>query len=604
MDTETTGLSILHDDVFGISVSTPDNKDYYWDVRNTPKVIEWLADSTKFYNGTIIAFHASFDWHMLRRLGVLIDPLKMDCAMIRAALINEHQPTYTLDYTAKKCSGYGKAQEGLYEALAEMFGGMATKKQQMKNLHRAPPSLVEPYAIGDTRATLDLYDWQTPEISRQNLGKVCRLERDLFEVVCDLEMRGVKVNKERAEQTSYELSKAIDISQRKLDKMIGQPVNVNPSGSLTAALVKGMDRDDNWRALDGTLLNKTATGKAQLDSAALRSIKHPAAALVLQVRKQRKLKETFIDGHILGYEHNGRVHSHINQTKTDTGGGVLGTGTGRISMSTPALQQIHKRDKEMAAIIRSIFIPEDGQQWASLDYSQSDIRFFAHYTKSPPLLAMWKKDPDADVHTFVADIMGIQRNPGPDGTGANSKQMSLAQIFGMGNGLLAKEMGLPYTEKQSYYDENKIILVGGEEAEALSELYHSKITGAKEFAKDAQRLAKSREWIRSIMGRKMHFPNGWFAHKAAGYLYQSGTAEAIKTKMIATWRTIKDEGLDTQLLLSVHDELNFSTPKKGPDVQHMRRVMQDFDSADAPFIMRVPMRVDPGLGINWYEASC
>lgn len=603
IDTETTGLSILNDNLFGISISLPDGRDFYWDVRQAQRCLGWLADSVKDYNGTIVAHHASFDWHMLRKAGVWINPLLMDDTMIRAALIDEHLLNYQLNYLGNKYIGRGKSDEGLYEALAGMFGGSPTKKAQMKNLHKAPISLVQEYAIGDSRVTLDLYEWQNQELDRQNLWKVLRLERDLFEVVCDLEMQGVKVDLDRAHDTAKKLGKEIKTKQHELDKMIGREVNVNPSTSLTQAMVQGQDRDGNWRALDGTLLNETPTGKPQLNSEALLNIKHPAAALVLDIRKLRKLKETFIEGHILGHEKNGRVHGHINQTKTDSSDRLLGTGTGRLSMSAPALQQIHKRDKALSALVRSIFIPDYLQdEWASLDYSQSDLRFFAHYTRSETLLRELRKNPDADIHQITADLMGIQRNPGPDGTGANAKQMGLAQVFGMGVGLLAKEMGLPYEEVPSYWDPERTMLKGGEEAQELSDLYHAKITGAKEFAKDAERLAKARGWVRSIMGRKMHFPRGQFAHKAAGYLYQSGTAEAIKTKMVETWRLIRDEGLDARMLLSVHDELNFSIGDKGV-VAPIKDAMEDFYSQDAPFRMRVPMRVEAGVGPNWFEAS-
>jgi DNA polymerase-1 len=166
---------------------------------------------------------------------------------------------------------------------------------------------------------------------------------------------------------------------------------------------------------------------------------------------------------------------------------------------------------------------------------------------------------------------------------------------------------MPYTERESYYDEGKMILVAGPEAQDLFERYHEVNPGAREFAKDVERLAKSRGWVCSIMGRKMHFPGKRFAYKGAGYLYQSGTAEAIKTKMIQTWRQIRDDNMTTSLLLSVHDELNFSYPDDSTgldEIDHLRAIMEDFSGPEAPFHMRVPMRVDPGYGDNWFEASC
>ena len=302
IDTETTGLSVLHDTVFGISVSLPDGRDFYWDIRTHPRVIEWLSDVVRDYRGTIIAHNAGFDWHMLRRAGVHIPPRIMDDTMIRAALIDEHHPAYTLDYLSKHYLGFGKVDEGLYQALADMFGGVPSKKAQMKNLHRAPVELVQPYAIGDTRATLDLWEYQKADIEEQDLHKVHQLERDLFEVVVDLEMRGVRVDIPRAEQVREDLAIRIDAEQKKLNRMMGSLVNVNPSNSLRETLVKGKDKLGNWRAIDNTLLFETATGRPQIDADALRRMDHPAAAMVLNIRKMRKLKETFIETHILEHE--------------------------------------------------------------------------------------------------------------------------------------------------------------------------------------------------------------------------------------------------------------------------------------------------------------
>ena len=158
----------------------------------------------------------------------------------------------------------------------------------------------------------------------------------------------------------------------------------------------------------------------------------------------------------------GRIHSHINQIRSDDGGTV----SGRISMSNPNLQQIPARDPELGPIIRSLFLPEEGYQWAAIDYSQQEPRILVHYahvygkTRCIPLegaaefVEAYNTDPETDFHTMVAEMTNIPRK--------QSKTINLGLMYGMGVNKIAESLYIPV-----------------EEAKKLVKQYHARVPFVK-----------------------------------------------------------------------------------------------------------------------------
>ena len=166
-DTETTGLNAQAGDrVFGFSVSTPDGTDLYFDVRQTPRAVDWFNDQMKQYKGVVACHNLSFDYVMSHFSGLQLPlPQCVDTCVI-ACLINEHEISFGLDYLSKKYLPKSNHKQGdqLYSEMAKIFGGRATRNVQMKRIADAPAELVAEYAKSDTRATLELYFWQQDQI--------------------------------------------------------------------------------------------------------------------------------------------------------------------------------------------------------------------------------------------------------------------------------------------------------------------------------------------------------------------------------------------------------------------------------------------------------
>lgn len=597
VDTECTGLQFWKDELYGLSIALPDGQDLYYDIRTAPRALEWakreLPKAKKW-----VAYNSKYDLHMLREAGVKMNEDGAQCAMVEAALLDEHRFTYDLDSVAMDTLGVGK-DETIWQELADMFGGEPTKSAQIGNLQKAPASLAGRYAKTDARRALQLHENQILRIHEQGLTKVYDVERALLPALAEMERGGVRVDLDRAEDAIKSVTKLMINMQKELDRIAGFKVNPNPSGSIHKLFAPIQGADGEWAASDGTPLESTDAGKASINSDALKLMKHPAAPLILKLRQYLKVRDTFLRGHILGNHHNGIVHANFNQTKSDND---AGTGTGRLSVNGPALQQIHKRNKEIAAIVRACFIPDPGQDWTCHDWAQMDFRIFAHYVNDPSINKMYADNPESDYHQLIADMTGLPRSPTPTVKG-NAKQINLGLVFGMGPGKLAREMGLPYYKEKSR-NGKKIYLKPGEEAVDVFTRYHTAVPGVKRILGEAEALAKSRGYVRTILGRRIRFPGGRDTYKAGGLVFQGSAADSLKLKIVAVHRYLK--GTNGRFLLNVHDEFDNSTPKgdEGDRIRNdVREIINCFDGDKCPIKFRIPIRSDTGVGPNWYEAS-
>lgn len=612
LDTETTGLQWWADKIFGVAISTPDGNDWYWDVRRNPEALEFLKREIPECK-LIICHNAKFDWHMCREAGIIFPEKRIDDTMIRAALIDEHLMSYDLDSLGKKYLDVGKDSD-IWEDLAQIFGGKPTKNAQIQNLPRAPASLAGRYAKIDTRVTLRLWEWQREEIDKQGLSEVVDLERRLLPVMVEMERGGVRVDIEAAEKAVKDIDRQAKTAQYQLNSLAGFEVNPNPSNSIKELFKPKKDENGNWVVRDGTIVATTPAGAPSIDAEALRSMKDPAAALILKLRKLIKTRDTFLKGHILGHHNYGFIHANYNQTKSDND---LGTGTGRLSVNSPALQQIHKRDADIASVVRALFLPDDPtHDWVCNDWAQMDFRVFAHYVNDPRILKMYEDNPDTDFHRLAADLTGLPRSPRFAGD-PNAKQINLGLVFGMGQGKLAAEMGLPYTvekqytglgcpecEEQTCTKHVKEWTKPGPQAIEVFNKYHAAIPGVQDLLKNASSVAKSRGFVRTVMGRHIRFPRGQFTHKAGGLIFQGSAADALKVKLIELHEYLKSENCGARLLLNVHDEFDTSVPADRQDIKdNISRIVTKFDGVGTPIKFRIPVRTDQGSGPNWWEAS-
>jgi len=232
------------------------------------------------------------------------------------------------------------------------------------------------------------------------------------------------------------------------------------------------------------------------------------------------------------------------------------------------MQQVPKRQGEAFKVMRSLYHAPEGMAWLCGDWSQFEFRVFAHYSQDPKLYKAYRDNPDIDYHQLVADMAGIDRR--------TAKTINLGLSFGMGENRLAKELGLDK-----------------EDAQELFKKYHEKFPKIKEFLKVASSIGAKRGYVKTLLGRRIRFPDKRKAYKAGALIFQGSAADLMKKKIIELNNAL--EGL----VLIVHDEFNFivNDYEKEKQIKLFKELMEDVPE------LNVPVRASINSGRNWWEAS-
>lgn len=606
LDTETTGTNYPRDKAFGISVSTR-TRDYYWDIRQEPKVVVHLQNAIRRSRPIIAAHNASFDHKMASTVGLDIPIELWQCTVVRACLINEHESTifpwsrgrggYSLDYLGNKYLDIRKSEE-FYDRAREYWDKpKMTKNQIMSRIAELPFNIVCPYAKQDTRVTYELWHWQQQEICRQGIQDIVAFEQRVMPEIIKSEMRGIDVDVDAAQRAQPALTKLIDQKQFELNQLVGYDINVNSTPQIRK-LFEPKETDAGWVAIDGTPLETTKSGNPSIGGEVLHNIDHPAAPLIIDIRSLIKTRDTFLGGHILGHEIDGKVYPNINQTA----GEKAGTRTGRLSYTDPAMQQIPSRNKQVAEIVKPCFLPPEGMLWLETDLASFEVRVFAHLVAAynDSLVRAYAKRPDLDFHQWVADMTSLVRNAEYSGQ-PNAKQLNLSMIFNQGKGATAHKMGMEWEWAEFIAKNGDLIRYkkAGPEAEQVIELYHTRVQGVKTLADRCKMVAEQRGRIRTAMGRRLRFPHGYKSYKASGLLIQATAADVNKRNWLKVAEALGDEG---HLILNTHDSYSMAVPLDWKP--YFRKVKAKIeDTSDINF--RVPLILDlDGAGKNWWAAKC
>jgi len=534
--------------------------------------VAWMQDLLK-QPSTKIFHNAAYDLGWLKFNNFEVNGPIVD-TMIAAALIDENRWSFSLNACAKDYLGEIKNETFLNEKAKEW--GLNAKE----DLWRMPAGYVGFYAEQDAGLTLRLWQRFKAEIQQQSLNDVWEMEMQLLPVLHKMRATGIRVDEEKASLLKKEFKQKESLLLSQIKKQTTLNVDIWAARSVA----KIFDRI-------GLEYPRTPkSGEPSFTTNWLANCEHPVAKLIKEAREINKFHSTFIDS-IQRYVHKGRIHAEINQLRSDQGGTV----SGRLSYANPNLQQIPARNKEFGNKIRSLFLPEEGKQWGSFDYSQQEPRLVAHYSSaigqqldgSEEFIKAYQ-DESADFHQIVADMAQISRT--------QAKTINLGLFYGMGKNKLSKELG-----------------ISKDKAEILLNQYNSRVPFVKKLAEAVTQSASKFGFIRTIKGRKCRFDK-WepatfgmnqamnyneakanygnnirraFTYKALNRLIQGSAADQAKQAMIDCYNA------GFMPMLQIHDELCFSIYGQDDIIKIKKEMENSIEN------LRVPFKVDIAQGSSW-----
>tara|TARA_B110000902_G_scaffold53549_1_gene62281 strand:- start:3909 stop:5774 length:1866 start_codon:yes stop_codon:yes gene_type:complete len=565
--------------VVGIGIAT-DNWNGYFPIRHEGGgnldeglVLRWLRNTLSSEKREVIFHNSLYDVGWLRREGVDVKGKILD-TIVAAPLVNENRYSYSLDNLGEfYCNE--KKDESLLQNAALAFG--VNPKSEMYKLHA---KYVGPYGEQDAVLTLKLWKKLKLEIAEQNLEKILDMECRLIPLLLEMRWRGVRVDEEKADTISKQLSLKEQKIMVEIKRQYGSEVNLWANASLQSIF----EKNKIW-------FPRTAKGMPSFQRDWLEGHDHELPQLIVKARKLNKARTTFIDKMIKDHCFNGRIHAEAHAMRNDRGGTV----SGRFSYSNPNLQQVPARDPEIGNLIRSLFIPEEGCQWGVFDYSQQEPRLTVHYadqmklTGAQDAVKLYTEE-NADFHQIVADMANIPRK--------QAKTINLGLSYGMGKEKLIKELGIDDTE-----------------AENLFQQYHANVPFIRALQDQCARVAMDRGYIKTFAGRRCRF-DLWesryertlplpleeakekygdnlkrsYTYKALNRLIQGSAADMTKLAMLGLW----EEGIVPHL--QVHDEVDISI-ENTEQANTVARIMENCVE------LAVPLLVDMELGTSWGETK-
>ena len=398
------------------------------------------------------------------------------------------------------------------------------------------------------------------------------IEMPLIEVLADMEASGVKIDLDILSSLSEELKNRISVLEGEIYKISEKEFNINSPKQLRLIL---------FDKLKLPVIKKTKTGPSTDEEVLVKlAAMNSLPALILDYRQLLKLKSTYIDA-LPGLIDvaDGKLHTSFNQT---------GTQTGRLSSSSPNLQNIPVKTEE-GRRIRLAFIPSgQGSCLLACDYSQIELRILAHLSGDDNLIRAFKGD--KDVHRYTASlIFGVAEETVSEKMRDTAKRVNFGIIYGMSSFGLSKDLGISNEDAGRFIDE-----------------YFLRYPGVKKYIDETIAKAKKDGFVATLLGRRRYLkeinsPNnqlrGFAERQAINAPIQGSASDMIKLAMVNIHNELKKKLLKSKMILQVHDELIFDVDKNELNELYTLAV-KDMENV---LSLSVPIKVEAAYGKSWYS---
>ena len=527
------------------------------------KVLEVLKPVIEDENLKKITYDAKNEYNMFRALGIKLGGLVFDVML--ASYVNEPARNHALDV---------QAIERINHIMCDFSPFEASRKKKIGILD-ATCEGVSAYAVDVVATIIDLTAFWCKKLDKKEQELLSTIELPLSLVLADMEFTGVSIDVKYLNQLSETMEATVKRLERRIFLLAGEGFNLNSPRQVGEILFDKLKIESKKKRKS----KKYSTSAEILEELAP---EYKIADLILQYRKFTKLRSTYTEAlpELINPVDN-RIHTTFNQTIT---------ATGRLSSSNPNLQNIPIRTEE-GNKIRNAFVPKDRENYLMLsaDYSQIELRLLAHISKDKHLIEAFKSG--VDVHTLTASkVFDVPIDEVTKEMRYKSKAVNFGIIYGQSKYGLGKALGITW-----------------EEAEDFINKYFKTYPGVKKYMTNIVKSAEKKGYVESIYGRKRHLEDELnssntqirdFAKRAAiNHPMQGTAADLIKIAMIDLNKKLKENNLESKMILQVHDELVLEVKKS--ELEVVKQLVLDAMGLGQPF--EVPLVIDISAGASWKE---
>ncbi len=580
VDTETTGLNEMRADLVGVSLCVQAGEAAYLPLTHRAGQSDDLFGTDALADGQMdhdtalamlkpmledstilkIGQNMKYDAKILARVGIQVAPI--DDTMLMSYAQNGGLHNHGMDLLSELYLDH--APISIKTLLGSGKSAITFDRVSIDEASR--------YAAEDADITLRLWHYLKPRLHLNRVTAVYEsLERPLVPVLADMEMQGIKVDRDVLSRMSNGFAQKMAGLEAEIHEMAGRSFNVGSPKQLGELLF-------NELALPGGKKGKTGAYATGVDVLEDLATEHELPGRVLDWRQLSKLKSTYTDAlqdHI--HPDTGRVHTSYS---------IAGASTGRLASTDPNLQNIPIRTEE-GRKIREAFVAEVGKTLVALDYSQIELRILAHIADIPTLKQAFADG--IDIHALTASQMfDVPLDQMTSDVRRKAKAINFGVIYGISGFGLARNLRIPRAEAQAFID-----------------TYFKRFPGIRTYMDDTVAFAKEHGYVQTLFGRRIHTPeigakgpHAGFAKRAAINAPIQGTAaDVIRRAMVRMPEAIAH--LPAKMLLQVHDELLFEVDDCAVEalIQVAKQVME---RASLPVVkLDVPLIVEAGSGPNW-----
>ncbi|MCU0443357.1 MAG: DNA polymerase I [Microscillaceae bacterium] len=607
LDTETTGLDALSAELVGLSISCYPTEAYYIpfpaDQTEAKSIISEFKEVFENQAITKIGQNIKYDYMVLQNYGIELQGTLWDTML--AHYLIEPDMRHNMDVLAENYLNYSPV------SIETLIGKKGNKQGNMRDV---PLEDIKEYAAEDADITLQLkYQFAkslppapseggvdsilltsaapeggeiiTPPPSEGAGGRLLgvlgrsfvffNVETPLIPVLADMERAGVKIDTASLKDISTDLTKEILATEKEIYTLAGTEFNIASPKQLGEILFERLKLDDKAK--------KTKTGQYATGEEILVKLtdKHLIINKILDYREIVKLKNTYVDAlPALISPLDGRLHTTYQQAVA---------ATGRLSSINPNLQNIPIRTAKGREIRKAFVASSDDFVILSADYSQIELRIMAHFAKDETMLKAFQNGEDIHAAT-AAKVFKVPLNQVDSDMRRKAKTANFGIIYGISAHGLAQRLNIPRGE-----------------AGEIIRAYFEEFSAIKKYMDNVVNQARENEYVQTILGRRRYLRNinsqnaverGNAERNAINAPIQGSAADMIKLAMIGIHKYLKDNQLQSKMLLQVHDELVFEAHKSELDILQpaIAEIMKN------ALKLEVPMEVGMGTGRNWLEA--